>query len=405
MAWATAVLCLLVLHRDSSAAEYDPDLASLPLFSIEDLTYVGGFRFATEQSGVSQIAYAEGPVAVGLDGKTIFAVGHAHQQAIAEFAIPELVASRNAADFKTAEFVQGFAPVLSRSADGNPQGIDRIGGMQYFKGELIVNGYVYYDAPARTTHTTLVVKDSTKLATSEVAGYYGYSAHAHAAGWISSIPAEWQSTLGGTHITGQSSGLPIISRLSVGPSAFAFDPAQIGTRRSGTIPVVKLLDFGLDQPLGARSRDAERYLMNERLDNDLWTHLSKAAVGFIVPGTRSYLTIGVNGGMATGVGYKIQRSNEVACDGYCAREPSDYANYYWLWDLTDLVAVKSGKKRSSSVLPYAYGKLEGVDVNGHYGPAVGGTFDDHNGVLYLSLRQGGEGEWAPVVFAFKVALN
>jgi len=301
MAWATAILCLIASHRDLLAAD-NSELESLPLFSIDSLEYLGGFRFATEQSGVSNIAYAEGPIGVGPDGKTVFAVGHAHQQAIAEFTIPALVDSRNAADLNVAEFIQGFAPVLSRPVGGNPQAIDRIGGMQYFDGELIVNGYVYYDAPGKTTHTTLVVKDATRLATSEIAGYYGYSSRAHATGWISPIPIEWQSTLEGTHITGHSSGLPIISRLSVGPSAFAFNPAEIGERSSGNIPVVKLLDFGLQRPLGARARGGERYLMNEDLNNDLWTHLSQAVVGFIVPETRSYLTIGVNGGMATGVG-------------------------------------------------------------------------------------------------------
>jgi len=73
--------------------------------------------------------------------------------------------------------------------------------------------------------------------------------------------------------------------------------------------------------------------------------------------------------------------------------------------MNDLVAVKSGKKQSSSVLPYAYGKLDGVDVNGRFSAAVGGSFDSINRVLYLSLRQGAEGEWAPVVFAFKVRVE
>jgi hypothetical protein len=399
---AAAVLLFVLSARAPFADELPAELEALPLFSIDNLQYLGGFRFPTEQLGVSTMAYAEGPIAASADGASIFAVGHAHQQAIAQFAIPALVNSKNPADFRVADPLQGFAPILNRPASGNPQAIDRIGGMQHFAGKLVVNTYVYYDAPASVTHTTLVVEDAAQLATSAVGGYYSYSAHAHAAGWISPIPEVWQSTLGGTFITGHSSGLPIIGRLSVGPSAFAVDLTALGGRSSKPIPVVRLLDFSLGQPLGARSRNAERYLMNEGLDNDLWTHLSRAVVGFVVPGTRSYLTLGVNGGMTTGVGYKLRRDNGAECEGYCAHGPSDYANYYWLWDLNDLAAVKSRKKQPSAVLPYAYGKLEGYDVGGRIGSLVGGSFDATNGVLYLAVRQGADGEWTPVVIAFKV---
>ncbi|MEZ4613051.1 MAG: hypothetical protein R2838_22895 [Caldilineaceae bacterium] len=78
--------------------------------------------------------------------------------------------------------------------------------------------------------------------------------------------------LAGRHLTGQSSGVPIIGRSSVGPSAFAFEPDDMGA--AGTIPTVTLLDFSLDEPLHADSGERQG-------DNDLWTHLSRVTYGFI----------------------------------------------------------------------------------------------------------------------------
>jgi hypothetical protein len=48
------------------------------------------------------------------------------------------------------------------------------------------------------------------------------------------IPAEWQSALAGTHLTGQGGGIAILSRTSSGPSATVFTPTELGavTRRS-----------------------------------------------------------------------------------------------------------------------------------------------------------------------------
>src|SRR5690606_9476170 len=114
----------------------------------------------------------------------------------------------------------------------------------YVNGQLMVNTYVYYDAAVSATHTTLVVKNAASLATSSVGGYYSYSARAHATGWISSIPQEWRAVLGGTYITGDSSGKAIISRLSVGPSAFVFDPTNplLGNLSPSSVSLTKIAD-------------------------------------------------------------------------------------------------------------------------------------------------------------------
>lgn len=395
------------------SAAHSADLASmqkLPLFSINDMKYVGGFRLPSDTYGVSDVTYAEGIITLGANGESIYIVGHAHQQAIGQFRIPALVNTLDISKFNVGANMQGFRQVLSRPATGNPQGIDRIAGMEYVNGQLLVNGYVYYDATGGATHTTLVVKDASNLSGSSVAGYHSFPARAHASGWISPIPADWQPHLGGTHISGYSSGKPIISRLSVGPSAFAFTPSSpdLGNSAPATISATKLLDYDLDHPVGLGTNSVNTYLNNSNRTNKMWTHISQANYGFVVPGTRTYMAIGYSGGHETGVGYKNTMDNGEVCGGYCAYGSKDYYNYYWLFDINDLLKVKAGTMKSYDVVPYAYGKFDKSYANSGFNPILGAAFDAQKNLLYLSLENGERFPWGggwPIVVAFELAVQ
>jgi hypothetical protein len=241
--------------------------------------------------------------------------------------------------------LQTFATVLDRASGGNPDALDTVTALDLAGSSLVVHAIEYYDAPADNSDTTLVVRDASDLAGSAVDGYFALEGVAHAAGWISDVPPEWQAALGGPHIAGGSSGWPIISRLSVGPTAFVFDRDAIASSAStpGRVPARALLDYDLDRPI-------HDDLMNEGGSNDLWTHLSRAVFGFIVPGTRSYVTLGHSGGHAgTGVCYKCVPIGETAeCGGYCSVDPNDYALYYWFYDVEDLVSVAEGRAAPTS---------------------------------------------------------
>ncbi len=385
------------------------DLATmqkLPLFSIQNFEYAGGFKFELGINGESEVAYAQGPIAIGKDGKSVYFAGHAHHQAIAEFNLPALVKTNDSGKFNRATFKQGFRRVLDRAPSGNPQGIDRIGGMAYINGQLVVNSYVYYDAGGGTSHTTLVVKDAANLSSSSLAGYHSYSARAHAAGWLTPVPADWQPHLGGTYIVGDGGHKPIVTRLSMGPSAFAFDPTNplLGNLAPSAIKLTTLLDFDFDHTLGTSTIpnvNIDNYLYNTSGTNKLWTHLSGALLGFVVPGTRTYLTIGNTGGIDSGLGYKITQDTGFVCFGHCPYKASDMHNYYWAWDLNDLIKVKNGQMQPYDVRPYAYGK---ITLPMGYRPIIGGTFDPASGLAYLSLDNGEWNEFGglPAVVAYKV---
>ncbi len=394
------VSCLLAVLYAIPTLAGQPE--KLPLLHLSDINYKGAFRLPASTHGSSSLNYSQGPLEYNGKNHSLFIVGHAHHQNIAEFSIPGIVKSTNLTELNMANApIQEFTPILDRATGGNPQTLDRIGGMEFINTgsvpQLLINAYEYYDAPGDNTQTTLIARNSDSLATSTMDGYYTFEGGAgHTSGWISPIPPEWKTVLDGSHITGQSSGIPIISRTSVGPSAFSFDPTNLAgaTSISETVPTTKLLDFSLDNPLHTD-------LSNSTGTNDIWTHLSRVVYGMIVPGTRTYLTIGQSGGHASGVCYKCTQNNGNLCGGYCANDAEDYYHYYWLWDVNDMVAVKNGQKNSYDVRPYAYGEFPTPFATNSFG---GGTFDPDSNTLYLTVqkadRQQGTYSNPPVVVTF-----
>ncbi len=368
------------------------------LVHIEDFEYAGAFRVPADDFGISSLNYAEGPIEIAPDRGSFFIVGHAQQQAVAEMTLPALVASTRIEDLNmAAPPTQTFVDLLARAA-GNPQMIDRIGGLRYRNGELVVNGYEFYDAPGDNSHTTLVVRDATDLAASRVDGWFELDGAAHASGFITDVPEAYREVLGAPAIAGSSSGMPIIGRLSVGPSAFAIDPAAFTGATEGAIATTPLLDFDLEHPLADD-------LSNDTGENDLWTHLSRATYGFIVPGTRSYVTIGHSGGHGPmGVCYKCTPVGESEdCGGYCSVDPDDYDVFYWFFDVEDLARVKRGELMPHEVRPYAYGPFEPPFPATEIG---GGAYDAASGLLYLTLQRADreQGKYAnpPIVVAYRI---
>jgi len=376
---------------------------SSELLTIARFKYQGAFRIPSADYGQSSANYAAGPIAHNPKNDSLFLVGHAQQHPLAEFPIPKLVNSTQLADLEMAAAPsQGFVTVLDDASGGNPQSMDSVSGMLWVDGpngpELIVNAYEYYDAPGDNTHTTLVIRDAGNIAGSVKDGYFALQGAAHAGGWMSPIPSEWQTALGGKFIAGHSSGVPIIGRLSVGPSAFVFDPMTIVGVGSVASPIATtpLLDFSLDHPLSSD-------LSNDAGTNKVWTHLSRAVYGFIAPGTRTYVTIGFSGGHSSGVCYKCVPTGGGNCGGYCANDSTDYSHFYWLWDVADLVAVKDGTKQPYEVQPYEYGAFPTPFSSREIG---GGAFDPTTGLLYLNVLDADhdQGTYAvpPLVVAYRI---
>jgi hypothetical protein len=392
---------------DADAADVVPDTVAPGLVQFSDFELVGAFRVPADTFGISEMNFSQGPLEYDPENRTILIVGHTYQQAVAEFQVPELVLSDRLEDLNMSpDPVQTFASVIDRVSGGNPQALDRIGGMKLVPGpsgrQLLVHVYEYYDAPADNTQTTCVMRDPSDLAGSAVDGFFSLQGAAHSAGWMSPIPDEWQTRLGGPMISGSSSGMPIISRLSVGPSAFVFDPQDVvdASTPGESVAATTLLDYDLENPL-------HDDLMNETGGNDIWTHLSRAVYGFIVPGTHSYVTLGHSGGHAeTGVCYKCTPIGETAdCGGYCSVDPDDYDTFYWFYDVEDLEAVREGDLQPWEVRPYAYGPFTPPFPTTELG---GGAYDADSGLLYITLQRADteQGTYAnpPVIAVYRINL-
>ena len=82
-----------------AAARLDP--YSLPLASIEDFEFIGGFRLPAKEYANTSFNYAKG--VIEQSGNSLFIVGHQHHDMIAEFDIPELVNSEVISDLIMAD--------------------------------------------------------------------------------------------------------------------------------------------------------------------------------------------------------------------------------------------------------------------------------------------------------------
>lgn len=76
-----------------------------------------------------------------------------------------------------------------------------------------------------------------------------------------------------------------------------------------------------------------------------------------MPGTRTYATFGHSGGHVCGVCYKCTQNNGNLCGGYCPPDANDNYQFYWLWDMNDLIQVKNDEIESFDVLPYDYSEF------------------------------------------------
>jgi hypothetical protein len=436
------LLGLFVTSGSLGAAEQNKAVNPKPLalVSKEDFSYKGAFLMDKKGTyGDSNNKYAAAIFELSEDQSTFYFAGRKKDGAIAEFKLPKLVTSNNIKDLNVAsEVKQNYSSVfnygrnknsvcsekkgtVNRVPTGNPQCIDRITGLMLHNGMLVANGVKYYDADKPNTHTTILIADPSNLDTSVIYGFFSLEGAAHAAGWISNVPPEWRQTLGGDILTGFASNLPIISRNSVGPSAFIVDSNAINPSAApgSLIPTTALMDFSLANPLhpdtcnnneaALCTGETTGELPPEVGTNKLWTKKSWAVYGFIVPGTRTYAVFGSSGGHFSGIGYKIVESNGYLCPGTCPVEYDDYYNYYWFFDVNDLVAVKNGEKLPHEVRPYDYGifpapfqtqkeitSREDTPIR----PIRGGKYDSASKTLYLVL--GGSIHQEQIIVAYDI---
>ena len=399
-------LFLLAAYASTLVAAPSSQPKQYLLSELSNFEYIGAFRFPIQTIGGSRLAYINGNFAINPQSNSVFITGHEYHQAIAEFMILVLKQEKNPAKLNLAENLQVFSPILlNESRLKNSQGLNRISGMEIIEGELFVNAVEYYDAPANNTETTFIIRDIYDLKKSKIDGLFNLEGKAHSAGWMTKLSGKLRSVFAASYLHGYAGNIPINSRLSMGPSAFVsyIDSFAGIDEHDGLIPTRKLMDFSIHKPM-------IKDLYNKAGNNNIWTEVSSAYYGFIVPNTDYYLVLGTSGGHESGLGYKAKQINGHQCGGPCAIDPDDYYNFYWIFNVNDFVDVKNKKKKPWELSPQYYGKL-----NMPFSPKkkainlIAADFDDKNQILYILLenidKSQSNYEIAPVMLAYKLKPN
>ncbi len=221
-------------------------------------------------------------------------------------------------------------------------------------------------------------------------------------GFMTEVPPEWRTLLGGPALTGNCC-IPIISRTSFGPAAFAFDPAALG--RSAALRAVPLLYYPPAHPtLGA-------WDASWNPTGGVFFGGGTTIRGVVFPrGTRSVLFFGTQG---VGTFCYGEGTSDKSLDGkptpdgttWCydpdgsskGTHAYPYVAEVWAYDAADLAAVRRGAKRPWQVRPYATWQLHLPFASGQIG---GAAYDPTAGVIYVSQQFGNGTD--PVIHVFKV---
>jgi hypothetical protein len=362
-----------------------------PLVDAGDITYLGAFALPGGTYGSSRFGY--GGRALSVFGDTLFVGGHAWDAgSLAQVSIPPTLGTGDWATLPEATVLQPFADVTDGSFDS---GWTLYGTMPW-SDRLIVAASIYYDAAGNqaTSHA------ASSLDLSESGDFTGFEAIDAAApprsqgGYMTAIPVEWQSLLGGPALTGQCC-IPIISATSSGPAATVFDPDDIGADPSGTT----LLWYPL-----------EHEIADGTSQNDTF-NLATEVVGVAFPtGSRSVLFVGRHGTgpycYGIGTDDPSLHGNPTGEGSIYCYDPVDsskgthsypYRHQVWAYDAAELVAVVNGDIEPWEPRPYAVWELEGI-VDDGTATAVGAAYDPATGRLYMTDAYGEQ----PQVHVFQI---
>lgn len=316
---STVFMLLLVFVKSSFATD--------PLIQPGSLTYMGAFRvpYGDTTAGNSSASFQYGGAALAYNpaNNSLFAMGNSEGM-IAEINIPtpkcldkngdsvscsgysftngqingvNALSSLNSASYLQTFTDDTYGNSYEICTNSNCSGNGVVNnGILVYNGTLIGNTKAYYDASYRQVYSHFT--NSTNLSTDSFSGYYELNTGlfaGYAPGPMAAIPSAYQSQLGGTVLTGQGPGVGIVTSLSYGPCAIAFDPANL---TSADLPPNAVPASVLSYYNSAHSLPGG-YWAGEQQANP-YTSPSDVISGVVFPdGTRSVLYLGLHGEAST----------------------------------------------------------------------------------------------------------
>jgi hypothetical protein len=371
--------------------------------ALGDVEYVGAFRLPAEAIDGDSFSFGGAPLTYNPGADSLF-IGTRGGK-IAEVSIPRPRNSAEIADLPSARYVQGFRdPTEGRIRDIASEGA-AINGLLVFKDRLYGTGSIYYDA--NNTQDVSHYSRALSLATPGVRGMYRVGERGKAgfvAGYLASVPAEWQAALGGPAVTGQCC-IPIVFRTSWGPALYAWDPAELGV--ASEVRATPLVSYPAEHPtLGPWEGS-----------NATYGGTTQIAGAALIAGTRTALFVGRNGlgPFCYGNGTPDKRrANDRGSDGetLCydpvnsdkGQHAFPYRYQFWAYDLNDLASVKAGTRDPWEVRPYGVWPFDLPTPEP--GTRIGGVgYDAVHQLLYLSQLNADQDGYAyrPLIHVYRIS--
>jgi hypothetical protein len=374
------IVAVVTLHARSSQG--------LPPLQPGNIQYLGAFRVPPGDFGSgtdSGFNFGGAPLAYNPANNSLFIGGTAGYGIITEISIPDPVWSWDVSDLPFATVLQDFADPTEGGIWSQDFGDGVfLAGLLVFNGRLFGTVRTYYDALYQQTVShysrslDLAEPSATPLMqVGDPTWMMGW-----VAGWLAAVPNEWQAALQGPAITGQCC-TTIISATSLGPSAFSWDPAQLGLGIPP--PALPLVGYDINDPtLGRWDSSNSTYGGTTQI----------AGVG-LVSGTSTAVFVGSNGAGPFCYG---DGTDDPSLDGqdagdgavYCY-DPTNmnkgphaypYNLQFWAYDLNDLAAVAAGAKQFFEIVPSGVWPF---DVPEGGSTTVGGVaYDPVKQLLYVS---------------------
>lgn len=399
----------------------NPALASNPAYQYYSFNdnYLGAFRITADPGGegLGTMRFGDGAIAYNPDNNSLFISGHDTDGCIiAEFNIPaSFSTSTTLTDLPIATVRQQCVRARDRGT-GLKTGLVyevKPAGLYYNSGRLMISVYGQYSQSPNFDTQYLVFRDANNLDTSAVDGWMLTPNPMAACGSVAPIPAEYQSALGGTHITGFSNSTDKGSTqaLSSGPAAYSFSPNAIltdsATIGTGTLSINRLMHY----PLYGILAPTDNHLYND--DNagsvggtvldppSAWTHLAETNCAVVIPGTNSLLSVGGYAGFNSGGWYGSGPSLD---QGHHPNDPDDALPFYWITSLDDLADVHASVVSYDAVEPIEYAPftIPFFDIGFN---AIGGIAVDEAGSrMFVTLRgtDTSDGYARPMVLVFSL---
>jgi hypothetical protein len=327
----------------------DKPIGILPRFSFNpgvgeaggQAIYQGSFLFsdASVGGGFGPIYTENQRLSLGSSSNTFFASlnsdGAGGTGRLSEYTIPALSTSTDVNALPLAAAAQSAAVDIRDATDKPPTSSNglTIRGMSYDAGSdtLIVGASGYYDTSGHTGNVVLV-RGASDLSTATIDGMIHMEGAGRNGVWHYELPPAYQATLGKTHIAGAGYYGAISSRLSIGPSQWAYDLSDLlAASATQSVSANALSDYPHES---GKTYDWDNGTYADPTDalysNPSYNMLTRGATHLLIPGTRTAMWIGMNWDGVGGVEYQSGVGN-VPING------GGFQHHYMLFDLDDLV--------------------------------------------------------------------